>query len=973
MVKAQAHNPLQAEGLQAKWLDPKHQAKRRWSSPKPQRKAKRLNKSGVTLVELLIVMGLLGLLLIPAMLSGVSFFTTQLHRASEQVALSRNTSYALNQTMQQLGYTKRLIPSTTGDSFTPADELRYGYYDPLRQQDMVAGLRLVDSGGRRLLYRLVYEGGSWQTESPYPTAPATAFSLPSGVSFEYCTPDGCGVSPDQALYVQLDGWTFRNENNTDETWPLPTSQIYLGTHIDEARAKLSDEARLLYTVSGTQAFGASVNLRSLSLNNKRNKLLAFPSVLPVLSAAPGLTTLLTGVDYPGAVESIKLDPITGRVFFTASGRPYYWEEGLSSAVTIGGISRTGLGINSTAINEATGNIYFGAGCLTDGGGCAVSSPLYQWDAVNNTTQALTGVVTEPGYRGIAVDGERGLVYAAFYDGTAGDANRVWMYNETNDTLYTLPAVDSNLHLSMWLNPTTGNLFFGTETNLYRWTPTQTAGVYDTGTLTTIADSLTDPANSNSYFLVDEANDGIVFYDTGGLYAWKEGQSNLTTILSSAMTLNDASRPRHFDFNGDEQIVYAAASSTPSTVYAYNFSTDTLTTVGSTVDPAYSAQDSNTDWYYFPTYPHGAIRAYNSTSGSLTTVVSGSDIGFGFNGLCLSPDSNFMFVGGSSAASNRSTVTNLSSGITTVISGHSNSGHDNVACSRSENRFFFGTSSDSVLYSWSDTDGLETLLDADSHHLQRHSYLIDDDRKRLYIGNNQTSRNFYYYQFGENVAVADTSLYQAQTTGALQESKTVTLSNTVGSVVYTSLEQDAHGNLYAANATMATIDAYSFDNTEGKYLLATQLESNSSIIDSNAVLALDGNNEGAAVLTPSTRTVQWFSNKRVNGAASPASSFSVAENTSPTGLAINRKTGDYLVLDSTLTGSQQVTLRTYNNSGVYQSGQDILIDVSDDNLGAGLGATTETQFRIKLDEIKNQLYLIAPTLNRYYVFSLPSSL
>jgi hypothetical protein len=114
----------------------------------------------------------------------------------------------------------------------------------------------------------------------------------------------------------------------------------------------------------------------------------------------------------------------------------------------------------------------------------------------------------------------------------------------------------------------------------------------------------------------------------------------------------------------------------------------------------------------------------------------------------------------------------------------------------------------------------------------------------------------------------------------------------------------------------------------------------------------------------------FANRKATGALTPAATVSVNQNTTPTGVAMDQRTGYLYVIDSNKTGNN-ITLRRYNAAGAYLgASHDVAIDVSATGLGAGNAATTETAFRIEIDEIGNILYLIAPSLGKVYALSMP---
>lgn len=231
----------------------------------------------LSLAELLITLTLVGLFLVPTLLVTSSYLTNQMTRIRQTLQLSHNASLFVEQFTRQISETDELLRPE--GAYTAADELRYTYFDPIQQTQRYGGFRLVTVSGRKQLRQLVYENNTWSEVSPFRTQLASAYTLPTSAAFSYCNGNGCSQTPEQATFIRLSGWTFRNEEQPTQSYAMPSLDVYLGSQIQQKPQVLSDLPRLLYTVTTAEAFGTTaVNLRTLAFAENRESFWGIPNM-----------------------------------------------------------------------------------------------------------------------------------------------------------------------------------------------------------------------------------------------------------------------------------------------------------------------------------------------------------------------------------------------------------------------------------------------------------------------------------------------------------------------------------------------------------------------------------------------------------------------------------------------------------------------------------------------------------------------
>jgi hypothetical protein len=600
------------------------------------------------------------------------------------------------------------------------------------------------------------------------------------------------------------------------------------------------------------------------------------------------------------------------------------------------------------------------------------------------------------YGAYEYDTIRGLLY--FSSSYATPAIR--MYKEATGEMTTVMSTASGFYWDVLKhNPTTGALFIGrggsgTEANqkhLNLWIPNASG---TGGSLTTIASGLNRAGSGGALFPIPSANNKLIFGDRNGLYYWQEGQAGISTIVYEV-----DSRPAYFDksnrprtpssikqtikgavLDTDNSVFYFYTSGTYSGTYAYNYSNHTLTTL--TPTGLNYGKDSltldliNNKLYIGNTSTvNKAIFQWDANANTLTTLITNISKG---EALRVTHSPRALIVG--AAENNDLSVFNFTSNtIITIPVFGSNIAKDNFFDEATQQIFFAASYGDSAMgsngyYSYSPQTGLHTLVEPNSFAINTpfydYSTGIDTNHKLIFLGSSFGSRPVYvlnYSQANPATVGGNIKLYRATATGAPQAHGLINIAN---GKTYAAMATDADNTLYLLNTTDGTLQHYTYYTPTKTHNLTGSGTLNASYYTASSALALDEASTAIWLLQPTSKTLYQFANRKATGALTPAVTVSVNQNTTPTGIAMDQRNGHLYVIDSNKTGNN-ITLRHYNAAGAYLgASHDVAIDVSATGLGAGNAATTETAFRIEIDEIGNILYLIAPSLGKVYALSMP---
>jgi hypothetical protein len=949
----------------------------------------------VSLAETLIVVGLVGLLLLPVLITSTTYFSGQILKTRQRLSLAHNVNLVLNQLTNHLGATNQLISSSTAETFTPADEIHYSFYDPVKATQVYSGFRLTTVSGRRKLEALQYSAGAWSAISPYRTSVATAYTLPSGTVFDYCNDDGCSKTPDQATFVRLTGWTFRDESAPARTYALPTTNIYLSSRRATEGKLTGQRAKLLYSTTPTQAFGSTANLELLALSPGRKTLWVIPDVVSSSGGiAPGLITIASALDAPGNT-SMMVDETRGNVFlFDKHGSLYQWNSLLTTAsLRVSGAVADGN--DSSFVSPYSGRVYYGCNA---GNVCT----LRYYDPATNTISTITGSQMNWGFDGLVADPSRKVIYATWVDTTTNNNSGIIMYNEDTGVVTTVSnstsGGDNNAALTLSLNPLTGRLYFAyrkASGSLMAWTPSKVGVNYESGTLlSTIGSGLVTLGAGKSIQALLATNNQVFFADNNGVYTWKDGDTGVTTIRSSSASspaqwsntqassqsqISTKSQHPNYTYDAIRNIAYWYMNGANSGVYAYNFNTSTLSTLSATVGNGSGNTslwlDRNVGNLYWGNSTASDLGVYqwNPATSTRTKLFDSSVAGAGRYGtLFVSPDSSKIFIGSSNTAVSPN-VYNFTTGLSTIAAPLLGAIENCAVQDPVSGKVIFCGGSFSSLYVWDPNNGLTTLLATAPTGLNRGaSAVFDTVRQYAVIGNGSSSTPsmpVYVWSYGTANGSSTTAIRKATPQG--QPAGLLSLDFTSGGTyLHKAAAVDTSRNIFLLNKLANTIDRYAYNVGLNKYQLDATLTSSNTVINSVAALVIDPATTGLSVLNGNTKKVYVFTNRMATTSAiTPASNFNVTEADQPTGMALDRRNGDYYIVDSAVS-SNTIKVRRYTNGGVYKgSTYDLSIDVSASALGTS-AATGEANFKITLDELKNVLYLAAPTLNRLYVLAIP---
>ncbi|MBY0403487.1 MAG: hypothetical protein K2X66_06280, partial [Cyanobacteria bacterium] len=244
-------------------------------------------------------------------------------------------------------------------------------------------------------------------------------------------------------------------------------------------------------------------------------------------------------------------------------------------------------------------------------------------------------------------------------------------------------------------------------------------------------------------------------------------------------------------------------------------------------------------------------------------------------------------------------------------------------------------------------------------------LVDARRGNFFFGEDTTGGNAYIYQSNPS---SNATLKRTNHLGIpIKPSPTIAYT----SDTLTAGTQDPLGDYYFLNTTSNAIDHYHYDRKTSQYLRTSRLTLAAGLTTPKAI-TVDQSDASISVLGSSggNWVIQKYANRNATLTATPSSTVTLTGITSPdvitpTGLSINGRTGDYLVLDSGLINSNSVRLLVVSNVGVLK--KNIAINVTNTNLSTN--ASSETNFKIGFNDQENILYLIAPTIGSVYGLSL----
>lgn len=914
--------------------------------------------TGYSLAEAVVALGVLGIVLIPILFFSSANFTHVLMTQREKLGVAHAGSQVLNRLALDLSQVRRLLPES--------DETRiyYAYYDPIREEVLKQGYMLADNEEEtgKHLYRMIFNEAteSWMSRRAYGRDPSEAYTLPLDAKFVYCAETDCSVAPENALSVKLVDWQFaRSGEGTGYTLALPSDgdegdddepglHIYLSSGVT-GEVFMSDIPRQLFAMFA----GNDLDLSLMSLSPGSGNL-NLPDVNPTPPAQDPvtLTTLLAagaqadgvrpnpeGTYYLGqGFSSSAIDPATGRVFFAGANNFYMWENGTLSTL-LAGVTQPGH--ESTAMIPSTGRVFFASN--------ANPGNLYTW--LNGTLSTV--LTSRPFPRPVAVDPVREAVVLA-ENNTPGN-----IYYWRNGVLNTLgtnqaaPGQEGRIAIS----PVDGRVFWGESSedagHLYARLPG--------GALSTI---MSDQRNPGSSMAVDP-NTGRVFFasshkddaaDNTNFHTWAGG--TLSTLLSNRPALGATL------VNPVNGRVFFGEGQMGGNYYTWHASTALSTLLTNRPNPGVesSAVDPATGRVFFGEKSDpGTGHFYTWFSGTLSTLVE-NRINPGLGAIAVDPATGRVFFGDQSGGSG--TFYTWQNGVLSVLqSGVTNPGSYAMSVDPQTGRVFWGD--DANLYAWSNGT-LSTLV----------SGVTNPGFKSLRY---DPSSDLLYYGVGNSMRALSVNrqtgiLYRANAFG-VPSSQYYPIQRLTD--VYVASTQDIYGDLFLANSTANSIDRFHYNKTEDLYERVSQLLYGTWANEVRSI-AVDQSDTSISLLARSLDTGNWtimrFANRSEEGVPLVPTTLdlsSIPNLVTPTGLAINRQTGDYLVINSSVSNSA-ITLYIIDGiTGEAKTEEPIRIHIGSPYLS--VPAVGETNFKIAYNDQENILYLMTPNIGYIYGLSLPQYL
>jgi hypothetical protein len=307
----------------------------------------------------------------------------------------------------------------------------------------------------------------------------------------------------------------------------------------------------------------------------------------------------------------------------------------------------------------------------------------------------------------------------------------------------------------------------------------------------------------------------------------------------------------------------------------------------------------------------------------------------------------------------------STGLSTIVSGLKWPGVTSTIVDNDGRVYFSDFNWPNNVYSWSPSTGLSTIISNAQCAGCMEAIGIHRTTGRAYIGTYSSGSGHVYTFMPSSTTGTNASVRRASQTG---EASNQPLNLAYNSGTYTGMTQDVNRAIYLLETSGKTVDRYTYDGGDSRYERQSQLAWTTWATTVGAI-AIDSSTNGIALLDTGNKQIDIYADRTVNGTPAAPTSLSISGTTTPTGLAVSSRTGDYLVLDSALQSSTNVRLFVYSNTGTLK--RTIAIDVTTANLS--VSATGETDFKILYNDQDNILYLLSPSLGRVFGLSLPEYL
>ncbi|MEB3286446.1 MAG: prepilin-type N-terminal cleavage/methylation domain-containing protein [Vampirovibrionales bacterium] len=940
-------------------------------------------QSGVTLVETLIAISLMGIVLIPMLFLSSSYFLSQLTRMRDRMDATHSASVFLNRFLEESSLTQRIL---YGTNLSDANAIYYAYYEPVTQQVYRVGYKLRSVTGGKVMDRFEYNPvtQSWVGGSPYNHVRPADVILPATAEFQYCVESSCaspltGTNVQNAVVVRLhdtagpNGWRFTKGR---QTFTLPQNMtVILSTGLPSGQVMLSDEVRQLYAIDLTASAATSPVESRLNLNPVGEM---FNYVSDGSDGAIGgggggasgpgvLSTLLpSGVKWPGTYDTLATGP-DGRVFFGTHGgnnvftwkdnvlstipvassndvetvitspdgraffapwqssgtrRIYSWLNGVLTTITPTDVSRIGM----FAIAAAPDNrVYIGQ---DSNGGSISAHPMLTWHADTGLSTISSSTYKGNGEEwGLAVNSATNGIY---YGGCNNSPNRLFYWDpatQVNTQLIT----SSNCFIEGVKTTSSGRAYFTNRSRVYTWDPSSAR-------LSTI--------NSSNIYGIAWAAMAVV---PGSDQVFIGSRSNRLLVYTPPSTLTDLTFPNPYSWIGvynsikamsDGRVIFSMKDdSSPFTGHMMTWKDGILSTITPTeID---NAADKN------------ALEIDNG-SGKVYFGQGWQDV-----------SSPKLFWVWDSVTNVLSTI--LPTPVSTAGVGAWGNGSIRVA---PDGRVFFGGAKTGNLWTWKN-NVLSTLLGSNRNEVGRGSVAVAPDG-RVFFGEVQDP-GFVYTWKGADPTYSMVR-YTKEGVSTYQPYN-ITIN---GSPNVQGIWQDNAGDLYLFDRTGGKLDRYTYSASNQKYNFSSSFTL--GVWSSGATaMSIDQASAGVAFLDAVNKRIYTYADRQATGTPTPTqnnmSGLSTVP-TTPTGMAVSGRTGDYLVLDSAIQSSGSnayVRLFVIDDVG-FTLKRVIPIKINDSAyISTSPSLMSETSFGIQYDDKRNLLYLTAPSTNKTYVMSLPDYL
>ncbi|MBY0450024.1 MAG: hypothetical protein K2X01_05300 [Cyanobacteria bacterium] len=917
-----------------------------------------LNKPGTGLIEALLALTLMGVVLIPLMFLSSTWFNNQLLSSRQNLQLTHNATYFMNQLITELSNTQTILP--TSDS----THLYFVYYDPMQETTVKRGYQLTTPavGGFQYLEKLNYNDSTstWTNVSPYATADSIDLLLPTSTQFQYCIGANCALSsPSNAMIFKVSNWTF-TLSNTPKSISIGNLTLPIGSRL-RSNTRLGLEATQLFAfaTSNFNSVSSAKDDGSFFLGADGRSLFELSNTTGYADTAVGLTTIASSTDSSSIGQNATAVRNDGRVFFgSGSGKKMYtWASSTGLSTIYNGENGDGPGESSSLLISPNNMAVF----------MDKTGYIHTWDESNGRKDyvGLGEVMTSP--RQALMDSAGWAYFAGFNSG------RLYALNTT---------------LAI---PTTQGDAAGQFSSGYN-----NAGAGGIGMASDASDG------GDSVYFITRKDSGTSAYNK--VFRWRVRGNN---ALSTLETNNINAISSNLVYNNG--YLYYGLASAGMRIYNTGSGLSTLVNTGDT--PTYILND-NSGWVYMmsATYVYGvkedgsgAVYKIGGAGGPFTSpMLAGDGNGrvyfadatklYAWNGAVVAPNANAstLYTGAPKGKlyvdpysgnllfnnSNKFYTYNPTSGVSTLLA---NSGTPMAYFfSDTSGRVFFADTT--KLMTWKSGEGAYTIRSSANIGINNAIGATYDPVagvSRIFYGINATSP---FYSWTDPIV---RTVYRLSSTGNPTNSPI-----RMKAPAYTSyrVQQDVNGDLYAANRNKPVFERWRYNRINGYYSLVGTLEDVTTgtyfSLPPNDI-ALDKSGTALYALITSTKHVYKIEDRTCTGllkncSVTPATLYDL--NTlstvpaNPTSIAVNSRTGDLIILDASQPGGVAYTAAKLYVAYTTPGTNTIALKASYNLNLANLTPTTATyNYLIRYNDRDNILYLMDTTASQVYAISLPAVL